>query len=57
MIQITFFFHLISPSAHSDIDRTVLKDCDKMKLLDSFVAEVRETLKEEETAFNTLHNA
>ena len=57
MIQITFFFHLISPSAQSDIDRTVLKDCDKMKLLDSFVAEVRETLKEEETAFNTLHNA
>ena len=56
-MQITFFFHLISPWAHSDIARTVLKDWDTIKLLDSAVAEVRETLKEEETAFNTIHNA
>ena len=56
-MQITFFFHSISPSAHADIARTVLNDWETIKLLDSVVAEVKETLKEEETAFNTIHNA
>ena len=54
---ITNFFPLTLPSAHSEIAHTVFENLDKIKLLDSVVAEVRETLKEEETAFNTIHNA
>ena len=45
---ITKNFPLTLPSAHSEIAHTVLENLDKIKLLDSVVAEVRDTVKEEE---------
>ena len=45
---ITNFFPLTLPSAHSEIAHTVFENLDKIKLLDSVVAEVRDTVKEEE---------
>mgnify|MGYP001374220078 CR=1 FL=1 len=47
-MQITNSFTLTLPLAHSEIACTVVKDLDKIKLLDSVVAEVRDTVKEEE---------
>ena len=45
---ITIFFPLTLPSAHSKIAHTVFNNLYKIKLLDSVVAEVRDTVKEEE---------
>ena len=51
-MQITNFFPLTLPLIHSEIAHTVFKQFDKTKLLDSVVAEVRDTMKEEDIWLN-----
>ena len=52
---ITKNFPLTLLSANSEIAHTVFENFDKIKLLDSLVAEVRDTVKEEEIWGGALH--